>query len=103
MTSARALAPAKVNLRLEVLGRRSDCYHELASLMLAIDLFDEVEARLDSSGRVEIEVFGEAAAADIPRDERNHAVRGALAVLAEAGGGAPGGRDAGGAGSCGCC
>ncbi|MGH2379022.1 MAG: 4-(cytidine 5'-diphospho)-2-C-methyl-D-erythritol kinase, partial [Candidatus Limnocylindria bacterium] len=38
----RARAPAKVNLTLEVLGRRDDGYHELASVMATIDLRDEV-------------------------------------------------------------
>jgi 4-diphosphocytidyl-2-C-methyl-D-erythritol kinase len=36
------LAPAKVNLTLEVLGRRADGYHELASLMATVDLHDDV-------------------------------------------------------------
>jgi 4-diphosphocytidyl-2-C-methyl-D-erythritol kinase len=80
----RVLAPAKVNLHLEVLGARADGYHEIATLMLAIDLFDEVEARASPSGGVSIEIAGDAATADVPRDERNHAVQGALAVLAEA-------------------
>ena len=33
-------APAKVNLTLEVLGKRSDGYHNIASVMQAISLFD---------------------------------------------------------------
>ena len=33
-------APAKVNLTLEVLGKREDGYHEIASVMQAISLFD---------------------------------------------------------------
>ena len=33
-------APAKVNLTLEVLGKRPDGYHEIASVMQAISLFD---------------------------------------------------------------
>lgn len=37
------LAPAKVNLFLEVLGKRPDGYHEIATLMLAIDLADLLE------------------------------------------------------------
>ena len=34
------LAPAKLNLFLEVLGRRPDGYHEIETLMVAVDLFD---------------------------------------------------------------
>jgi 4-diphosphocytidyl-2-C-methyl-D-erythritol kinase len=33
-------APAKVNLYLEILGKRPDGYHEIATLMVAIRLFD---------------------------------------------------------------
>src|SRR5690242_2971914 len=33
-------APAKVNLFLEVLGKRADGYHEIATLMIALRLFD---------------------------------------------------------------
>ena len=36
------LAPAKVNLTLDVLCRRADGYHELCSLMACVDLFDEI-------------------------------------------------------------
>lgn len=35
-------APAKVNLTLEVLGRRGDGFHELASVMATLDLHDDV-------------------------------------------------------------
>jgi len=40
------LAPAKLNLALRVLGRRHDGYHEVATLMAPIDLFDVVRVRL---------------------------------------------------------
>lgn len=36
------LAPAKVNLSLEVLGRRSDGYHEVRTILQAVGLCDEV-------------------------------------------------------------
>ncbi len=38
----RVTAPAKINLTLEVLGRRDDGYHELASVMATVDLHDVV-------------------------------------------------------------
>ncbi|MEK6608617.1 MAG: 4-(cytidine 5'-diphospho)-2-C-methyl-D-erythritol kinase [Myxococcota bacterium] len=38
-------APAKVNLVLQVLGRRADGFHDIASLMVAIDLCDLVRVR----------------------------------------------------------
>lgn len=39
-------APAKVNLTLEVLGRRDDGYHELASVMATVDLHDDVRVSM---------------------------------------------------------
>jgi 4-diphosphocytidyl-2-C-methyl-D-erythritol kinase len=39
-------APAKVNLVLEVGPRRSDGYHDLASLMVPLDLADRLEVRV---------------------------------------------------------
>jgi 4-diphosphocytidyl-2-C-methyl-D-erythritol kinase len=44
--------PAKVNLFLEVTGKRADGYHDLESLMLAVDLFDTLEVRDDPSGKL---------------------------------------------------
>jgi 4-diphosphocytidyl-2-C-methyl-D-erythritol kinase len=42
-SGVRIRAPAKVNLFLEVLARRSDGYHELATLMTAVSLYDTLE------------------------------------------------------------
>lgn len=39
------LAPAKLNLTLRVLGRGSDGFHDVATLMAPIDLFDVVRVR----------------------------------------------------------
>jgi 4-diphosphocytidyl-2C-methyl-D-erythritol kinase len=43
-------APAKLNLGLEVLGRREDGFHEIATIFLAIDLHDSLT--LTSSDRL---------------------------------------------------
>jgi 4-diphosphocytidyl-2-C-methyl-D-erythritol kinase len=77
----RALAPAKVNLTLQVLGRRADGYHEVRSWMLAIDLCDEVRARTTRAGRVQLDVAGPFASADVSADEHNLAHRAADLVL----------------------
>jgi 4-diphosphocytidyl-2-C-methyl-D-erythritol kinase len=42
----RTLAPAKVNLVLRVGPRRPDGYHDLLSLMVPLDLADEVDVRI---------------------------------------------------------
>lgn len=36
-------APAKINLTLDVLGRRADGYHEIASVMVRLELHDTIE------------------------------------------------------------
>lgn len=76
-----ALAPAKVNLFLEVLARRADGYHELETLMLALDLADGVRVRRADRSGVSCSVVGTQASADIPLDGRNLAVRAAVAAL----------------------
>jgi 4-diphosphocytidyl-2-C-methyl-D-erythritol kinase len=53
--AVRVWAPAKVNLFLEVLGRRADGYHDLATLMLTVGLFDTVELRENATGEVRLE------------------------------------------------
>src|SRR5947209_19282906 len=49
-----AWAPAKVNLYLEVLSRRADGYHELATLMVAVSLYDTLELRDGAPGEVRL-------------------------------------------------
>jgi 4-diphosphocytidyl-2-C-methyl-D-erythritol kinase len=48
-------APAKVNLFLEVLQRRPDGYHELATLMTAVSLYDTLLFGDDPSGAVRLQ------------------------------------------------
>ena len=35
-------APAKVNLGLDIVGRRSDGYHDLSMIMVSVDLNDYI-------------------------------------------------------------
>lgn len=50
----RVWTPAKVNLFLEVLGRRPDGYHDLATLMVTVGLHDWLELRENASGEVRL-------------------------------------------------
>ncbi len=52
--SCEVLAPAKLNLFLEVLARRPDGYHEIETLMVPVDLFDSLTVRNDPSGTVSL-------------------------------------------------
>jgi 4-diphosphocytidyl-2-C-methyl-D-erythritol kinase len=74
----RIPASAKVNLRLRVLGRRADGYHDLDTLFQAIDLADDVLVELGGEG-IGLDVRG----ADLGPAADNLAYR-AAARLAEA-------------------
>ena len=55
MTSTvRVLAPAKINLHLEVLGLRADGFHELAMVMQSIDLADELICSNTADGQIHL-------------------------------------------------
>jgi 4-diphosphocytidyl-2-C-methyl-D-erythritol kinase len=45
-------APAKLNLFLEILRKRPDGFHDLESLMVAVDLFDTLELRSTATGEI---------------------------------------------------
>jgi 4-diphosphocytidyl-2-C-methyl-D-erythritol kinase len=45
-------APAKLNLFLEILLKRPDGYHDLESLMIAVDLFDTLEFQTAPAGEI---------------------------------------------------
>jgi 4-diphosphocytidyl-2-C-methyl-D-erythritol kinase len=47
-------APAKVNLFLEVLAKRADGYHEIATLLVAVSLYDILEFKEDPSGDIRL-------------------------------------------------
>ncbi len=51
-------APAKLNLRLKVTGKRPDGYHELVSVMVPVTLFDHLELRRTGRGRIDLSCRG---------------------------------------------
>lgn len=63
-SSIRVLAPAKVNLYLEVGRRRDDGFHEIDSIFQAVSLFDELELRPQEGGLLTLEEEGISAGAD---------------------------------------
>lgn len=58
--------PAKINLHLEILGRREDGYHELRTLLQSIDLWDGLEIEATDGDGVELQVEPAGAAPDGP-------------------------------------
>ncbi len=70
-------APAKINLLLNVLDKRSDGYHDLATWMQKIDLYDTIELELYSGNGIEFSCDD----VSIPTDETNLAVRAATAFF----------------------
>ncbi len=83
----RLIAPAKVNLALEVLRRRNDGYHEVDTVMTTIDLADEVQLRVRRpDAGLDVRLIGPYAAEIDPADElAGRAAR----MIAEAAGRAP--------------
>ena len=81
MTELRVQAPAKINLTLEVLAKRSDGYHEVRTILQTIDLADTITLR--PSDEISLSITGDAdALADEPVG-RNLAYRAALLLRGE--------------------
>ena len=54
MRSYSLLAPAKINLYLEILGDRPDGYHELAMILQTIDLADKIDLNANGTDSIRI-------------------------------------------------
>ncbi|SDN57170.1 4-diphosphocytidyl-2-C-methyl-D-erythritol kinase [Fictibacillus solisalsi] len=67
-------APAKINLSLDVLGKREDGYHEVKMIMTTVDLADRVELTLLEENKITIESTG----GFVPLDQRNLAYQAAM-------------------------
>jgi len=63
----KASAPAKINLTLDILGKRPDGYHDVAMLMQSVSLADTVELTLTDNEDITISCSDPA----IPCDNRN--------------------------------
>lgn len=81
MTTLTASAHAKLNLTLDVVGRREDGYHDLEMVMQEITLGDEITLTLDTGKPWQ--VISESG--EIPCNEQNLAVKAAKLFFAESG------------------
>ena len=77
MTEISERAYAKLNLSLDVTGRREDGYHEMIMLMQTVSLSDRIQIRKTEGGPIR----ASSNLGFIPTDERNLAVRAALRYL----------------------
>jgi 4-diphosphocytidyl-2-C-methyl-D-erythritol kinase len=75
------LAPAKINLALHVCGRRPDGYHDLATIMQKVSLYDRLDLALTEEPGVEV-CCAEVA---LPVGHENIAARAARALLSRSG------------------
>jgi len=66
MSEVRIPALAKVNLRLEVLGKRPDGFHELRTIFQSISLKDELRLRSTRKSGIELRVRGNASLSNEP-------------------------------------
>ena len=84
MRSISVRAFAKVNLRLAVLGRRPDGYHELRTIFQSLTLHDTLRVSLARGRGIELRVIGNAALAAEP-PQNNLVWRAADAIRREIG------------------
>jgi len=77
MTEITLAAPAKLNLHLEVIGRRVDGFHELRTLYQSIDLCDTITVRKRTDNHLTLSVDPDGAA---PSDATNLVLRAAQAL-----------------------
>lgn len=63
-------APAKLNLSLDIIGKTSDNYHQLDSVMVAVDLYDELTFERGGEG-----AYFSCDRPDLPMDDDNLVVK----------------------------
>ncbi|MGB8700009.1 MAG: 4-(cytidine 5'-diphospho)-2-C-methyl-D-erythritol kinase [Thermosynechococcaceae cyanobacterium] len=73
MHSYRLIAPAKINLLLEIIGDRPDGYHELVMVLQSIDLSDRIDLQPLGGDRIKLHCDHP----QVPLDESNLAYRAA--------------------------
>ena len=71
-------APAKLNLALDIVGRRADGYHLLKMVTQSVDICDTVTVTSEDDDDVPIRLVCDD---ELPRDDSNTAVRAAKAFF----------------------
>ncbi len=85
-------APAKLNLFLEIFGRRPDGFHELETLMVTVGIYDTLTFTEEVSGEIRLRCFGSTAEAsdgtltdEVPDGRENLVFRAAELLRKQAG------------------
>lgn len=73
MHSYSLIAPAKINLHLEIIGDRPDGFHELVMILQSIDLADQIDIRANGTQNITVH----STHPQVPLDETNLAYRAA--------------------------
>ncbi|MBD2336673.1 4-(cytidine 5'-diphospho)-2-C-methyl-D-erythritol kinase [Calothrix sp. FACHB-156] len=79
MRSYTLIAPAKINLYLEIIGDRPDGFHELAMILQSIDLADQISVRSLSTDTIRVHSHHP----QVPTDKTNLAYRAAELMVKE--------------------
>lgn len=79
---ASSPAYAKINLGLNILGKREDGYHEIQTIFQQIDLHDRIEIRIDAAATPEVALT--VSPPIVPADESNLCYRAAKRYLEKA-------------------
>jgi 4-diphosphocytidyl-2-C-methyl-D-erythritol kinase len=82
MREVRIPAYAKINLRLDVMGKRADGFHELRTIFQTISLHDDLRLSANSGGKIELVISGNEALSNEP-SQKNLVYRAAEALAAE--------------------
>jgi 4-diphosphocytidyl-2-C-methyl-D-erythritol kinase len=77
MRSYSLLAPAKINLYLEIIGDRADGYHELVMVMQSVDLADQIDLRANGTDIIRLSCNR----SDVPSDRTNLAYKAAELMI----------------------
>lgn len=67
----KVLAPAKINLSLDIVGKRADGYHDVAMVMQTVSLYDTVTVSDEIDDSVDRNVLVTCDVAGIPTDDYN--------------------------------
>jgi 4-diphosphocytidyl-2-C-methyl-D-erythritol kinase len=79
MRSYSLIAPAKINLHLEIIGDRPDGYHELAMVLQGIDLADRIDINANGTDQFRLHCDHP----EVPADESNLAYKAAKLMAQE--------------------